>query len=465
MTLMSRFLQFVLALSCLSFSVGAWAATAAAQVDFAVGPVSAVSASGAVRALVKGEQVASGETVRTGSSARAQLRFNDGAMVSLQPNTDFRLDDYQFSGKGDGQERGFFSLLRGGLRTITGLVGRVNKDNYKITTSVATIGIRGTEYTLTYIDSETIAVATGEGVVQVCNGSGCVLLSSGDSVVVRGANGVARRVTFRPRLDPTQLGEELLVADFSTSEARNPDGSLAVVEPSAPSNRLVSGGGYRLAYAAFKSAATPLDLLGPGVSADDVNAVFDSSSGLLEATTTGAEVFKGGTLAGAASADGVIGWGRWVGGEAPDSGVQVALNGLHYVVGKTTSASDLTALGTTSFTYSVAGGSLPTSSSGVLGAYSPTGTLTLGFSGGSVSSAALDMSLNFNSTTYSIKSTSFGSITPATFELPRIDYNGIVTGGSAKGFVAGTGASHAGLGYNITTMNDGTVAGSVAFKR
>ena len=36
---------------------------------------------------------------------------------------------------------------REGLRTITGLVGRSNRDNYKVTTAVATIGIRGTEYT------------------------------------------------------------------------------------------------------------------------------------------------------------------------------------------------------------------------------------------------------------------------------------------------------------------------------
>jgi hypothetical protein len=251
------------------------------------------------------------------------------------------------------------------------------------------------------------------------------------------------------------------VATFSTSEARNSDGSL-VVAPPLQKNRLVSGGGYRLAYVGFDTAN---NLLAPAVSSADVNVVFDSSSGLLEATTAGGEVFKGGTLAGAGSADGVIGWGRWVGGQAPVSGVQTPLNGLHYVVGKTTSASDLTALGNTSFTYNVVGGSLPTSSTGVLGANIPTGTLTLGFSGGSVSSSTLNMSLNFNSSTYSINSTSFSSISPATFSIPTIEYTGGVTGGSAQGFVAGAGASHAGLGYKISTMSDGTVVGSVAFKR
>ena len=39
-----------------------------------------------------------------------------------------------------------FSTHRG-LRTITGLVGKGTRSNYKLTTSVATIGIRGTDYT------------------------------------------------------------------------------------------------------------------------------------------------------------------------------------------------------------------------------------------------------------------------------------------------------------------------------
>jgi hypothetical protein len=42
-----------------------------------------------------------------------QLRFTDGAYVSLQPQTLFRVDDYRYDGKADGNERGFFSLLKG----------------------------------------------------------------------------------------------------------------------------------------------------------------------------------------------------------------------------------------------------------------------------------------------------------------------------------------------------------------
>ena len=160
-------------------------AASAARVDFALGEVKALTADGRSRPLVKGAEVASGETVDTGGG-RAQLRFTDGAQVSLAPQTQFRIDDYRFSGKADGSEKGFFSLLKGALRTITGAVGRTNRDNYKVSTTVATIGIRGTEYLVTYGNS--IDVTTGEGTIEVCNAAGCLILNSGETAFVPDAN-------------------------------------------------------------------------------------------------------------------------------------------------------------------------------------------------------------------------------------------------------------------------------------
>ena len=133
-------------------------AASAARVDFATGDVKALAADGRSRPLARGAEIANGEMIDTGSG-RAQVRFTDGAQVSLAPQTQFRIDDYRFTGKADGSEKGFFSLLKGGLRTITGLVGRSNRENYRVTTTVATISIRGTEFSVIYGNS--INVTTG----------------------------------------------------------------------------------------------------------------------------------------------------------------------------------------------------------------------------------------------------------------------------------------------------------------
>ncbi|HKQ26151.1 MAG TPA: FecR family protein [Burkholderiales bacterium] len=150
--------------------------------DFAVGNVTAVNAGGQSRTLAKGAQLSEGETVST-NNGRAQLRFTDGAYVSLQPESQFRIDQYRFEGKVDGSEKGLFSLLKGGLRTVTGLVGRTNRKNYQVTTTVATIGIRGTEYTIQY--GQSVAGTVGEGEIEVCNGAGCLSVTDGESYYVQ----------------------------------------------------------------------------------------------------------------------------------------------------------------------------------------------------------------------------------------------------------------------------------------
>ena len=120
---------------------------AAGKVHFAFGQVSAENTAGETRKLKRGNEIEPGDTIST-ERGRAQLRFNDGAFVSLQPRTSFKIDDYNYDEKeDDGDQRSFFSLFRGGLRTVTGAIGRRNRTAYRLTTPVATIGIRGTGYT------------------------------------------------------------------------------------------------------------------------------------------------------------------------------------------------------------------------------------------------------------------------------------------------------------------------------
>ncbi|MEK6209694.1 MAG: FecR family protein [Pseudomonadota bacterium] len=155
--------------------------TPAARVDFAIGDVAAVNKAGQSRPVAKGAVIEEGETINT-NNGRTQLRFTDGAYVSLQPQSEFRIDQYRFEGKQDGSEKTFVSLLKGGLRTITGFVGRTNKKNYQVATTMATIGIRGTEYTIQY--GESISGTVGEGEIEVCNGAGCLNVTNGESYYV-----------------------------------------------------------------------------------------------------------------------------------------------------------------------------------------------------------------------------------------------------------------------------------------
>src|SRR3970040_788661 len=132
----------LMAIVSAAFANHAFAATAG-RVDFVFGDAALRSSSGQERPLARGAEVMDGDTLIT-RNGRAQVRFTDGAFVSLQPNTEFGVREYRYEGKADGSERGFFALVRGAMRTVTGAIGRFNRNAYQVRTPTATVGIRGT---------------------------------------------------------------------------------------------------------------------------------------------------------------------------------------------------------------------------------------------------------------------------------------------------------------------------------
>jgi len=168
-----------------------WAAGAsAAEVGMVLAATGEVTASGAdavPRALTKGSGVLSGDTVRTAAEAAVQIRFTDGALLSLRGATVYRVDEYAHAPG----ERGFFSLLKGGLRTLTGLIGRQDRAGYRVATPVATIGVRGTDYALRLCQDDCPpALANGlylsvfQGAIVAVNDVGEYVIGEGESAFI-----------------------------------------------------------------------------------------------------------------------------------------------------------------------------------------------------------------------------------------------------------------------------------------
>lgn len=152
---------------------------AAGRVEFAIGGATAISKEGAARSLTKGADINSGDTIKT-TDGRVQVRFTDGGYMSLQPNTEFIVENYSYDGKQDGAERGFFRLVEGGLRAITGVVGRNNRPAYRVATPVATIGIRGSEFLAEHREQK-LKIRVIGGSIFVENEFGDLILFKGQS--------------------------------------------------------------------------------------------------------------------------------------------------------------------------------------------------------------------------------------------------------------------------------------------
>lgn len=95
--------------------------------------------------LSRGSSVKEGDVITTEKESYAQIKFSDGAIMTLKPGTSIAIKEHHFSEQEPEKDTSTFSLLKGGLRTVSGLIGkRGNRDAYKMNTATATIGIRGT---------------------------------------------------------------------------------------------------------------------------------------------------------------------------------------------------------------------------------------------------------------------------------------------------------------------------------
>jgi hypothetical protein len=426
---------------------------AAASIDFVVGDVKALLPDGRSRALAKGAEVNSGEMIDTGNG-RAQVRFSDGAQVSLQPQTQFRIDNYQFKGKPDGSEKGFFSLLKGGMRTITGLIGRGNRDNYKVSTTVATIGIRGTEYSVTYGNS--ITVSTGEGSIELCNAGGCMTLNSGETGYVANNNTLPVRTDSKASLPPTQPGDV-----------------GGILPPALPLQLatavLLSGPGYQIAYSHSNAAPT----LGANVS---MKGDFDATGQMTQFGNGSFTQNVGSNAISDSGTDGVLAWGRWTGGTTVATGSASAATfganqGFHYVIGQPTAAMPTSGVAS----MSLVGATKPTINDGSLAPGSFAGALKVDFGAYKVGA---DFTVSIGALSIPIV-TAGGLATPSSSELSisGASFNGTVTstGGTCgactctanvTGLFSGTGATSAGMAYKILDNTTSKyIQGTAAFKQ
>src|SRR5690554_781742 len=196
-------LQALLLTCLLSLVLPAQAATEAASVLFSHGNVVLTNDTGSYP-LEKGAAVSAGDTVITGDDGRVQLRFTDGGLVSLMPNSRFAVEEYSQPTE-DAEGSVSVNLIKGGLRALSGSIGKKNQDSYQLKTDVATLGIRGTQFVVV-MDADVMRVHVGEGRVALFNEFGDLLVDSGQHAEVMPGQAPALSLTapmFVSSIKPT----------------------------------------------------------------------------------------------------------------------------------------------------------------------------------------------------------------------------------------------------------------------
>lgn len=415
--------RFLLAL------VLATAATAHAQVAgrilAAVGDVAALR-DGREVALAAGAAVHAQDVIFTGDAAAAQIRLTDETILALRARSRVVLAEYRFTGADDGVSQVALNLLRGGLRVLTGLVGKHRHDRWKLASPLATLGIRGTGFTLVHceqdcLDDDGSAAPDGtygvvfDGRIVAANEGGEREFGVDEAFFVADIRTPPQPLLGRPgflrdRLEARARRQEqrreaaeraaLRAAEAARSEAATrPQLPATVREALAianlkPVGQLGTAAAPIIAAADIRDADGSVALLGPGLGAgtaftgatQDAAIVdggrgavvvldgdrgrleqFSFENGLVAGDRLDAAVLDNGKIDG----DGAVTWGRWtdeaavrVGGVAgkPDTGV-------HFFFGNLTPEAFFGSLSpsATAVRYEFAGGTRPTNGQGTPG--------------------------------------------------------------------------------------------------
>jgi FecR protein len=354
---------------------------ASGQFTYVTGEVF-VESQGRRTQATRGTEVNPGDVVVTGVNGMAQLAMIDQAKLSLRVNSQLRIERYQrAAGENDGA---ILALLRGTLRTFTGLLSARNRDQYQMKTRVATVGIRGSGNIMTHSDDNvpTTINHTIEGSHAVNNIEGNfqpVITSPNDTVRVQ--LGKAPELIATPR--------DLLAAVTDLEEGDVNDANATNQQPLFPRFNIVGANG--LGYSFFDTkigvVVDPLPLQDIGIAAG--GATF-SNQATTDALTldgrnlrgyrayageqSGAVVaLNGGTIADAASvnlgAGNIITWGRWSSADGVTiSGQALRASGsVHWIYANAGFPTYLSDVLTGTASYQRVGATTPTNQLGTLG--------------------------------------------------------------------------------------------------
>jgi len=197
----NKLILFFVILTAWAISVPLQAAEVSGKIGYMSGALVAQRPDGTIKVMAPKSEVQEGDMLVTAKDSYAQVLMNDGTRMTLRPNSNLKIETYQFRQDAPKTDSAVFRLLKGGFRTITGLIGkRGNPDAYQLRAATATIGIRGTDFTSRLCATQNCQddgemAKTAGPVVEQPKAVGRVMLIEG-AMAAKEASGKVRKLTL-----------------------------------------------------------------------------------------------------------------------------------------------------------------------------------------------------------------------------------------------------------------------------
>ncbi len=202
------------------------------QVTHLSGILSVKKTDGTNKILSIKSEVDQGDVLSTQQETYARVKFVDGGEVVLRPGSQLKIESYAYEPEKPQSDNIFLSMFKGGLRAVTGLIGKRNRDKVSFSTSTATIGIRGTHFGALLCNGDCGGVQTTSGQapanglhIDVASGAVVVTNPAGSQLINTGQFGYVQNANTPPVIVPPQ---QAVPVTMPSSIAQNKGGGHGI---------------------------------------------------------------------------------------------------------------------------------------------------------------------------------------------------------------------------------------------
>jgi len=185
--------------------------------------------------VVEALPVQPGDTLSVREQSKVQLQFDDDSLFTVPGAAVLRVDAFELPPEGaTGPARAVYTLVDGGLRTITGRISKDAQDVYELHTDLATVTVKGSAYAAVRCRTQCAGAKPGlyvradQGLITVGNGAGKLQLRPGEVGFVATPESAPGRVQTSPFLDP------VFASGFAFDERLEGAGEPPRIEPETP---------------------------------------------------------------------------------------------------------------------------------------------------------------------------------------------------------------------------------------
>ena len=168
-----------------------------------------------------GTKIEDKDSILTGRRTKVQIIFKDKTVIRLGQNTEFNIEKYLYDKSAKSTSK--FKVKKGFFDVVTGHIGKIARENFKLKVKTATIGVRGTHFQGSILeDSEEVKCISG--VITIDTDQDSFQLKAGESIDLHSRESkIASKISKKSNLEDRyniELSKEILLA---ISNIRNSD--------------------------------------------------------------------------------------------------------------------------------------------------------------------------------------------------------------------------------------------------